>query len=126
MTGCEESRRGGKLCVALLSAYERFTRFTESSLKFGVIGGLPGRHFEVPLWSVDDDKKIISRGCPLSILYRNSIDVDRFRACQKAFSPYVNARGSFPVSQRLLEDCQRGRLWTTRLHARNGRSLRGR
>ena len=25
-----------------------------------VIGGLPGRHFEVPLWSVGDDKKMTS------------------------------------------------------------------
>ena len=55
-----------------------------------VIGGSPGRHFEVPLWSVGDDKKMTSQACSSSVLCRNGVDVERFRACRIAFSPNVN------------------------------------
>ena len=73
-----------------------------------MICGSPDRHFEVPLWLLGDDKKMISRGCPSLVFCRNGVDVERFRAFQISFSPYVNARGSFSVSQHLLEDCRWG------------------
>ena len=74
---------------------------SEITAEIWVIGGSLDRHFEVPLWSIGDGKKMISRGCPSSALCHNGVDVDRFRACRIAFSPCINARGSISGSQRL-------------------------